>query len=116
MIRNGLVDRKQPGGMTDCFRLLKDGGVDYVITNVQQAAERMSAVDMPLRDTGISSFTLEETSLHLIISRSHPKGEALMKAFDEALIHMVGDGTYGDIVTRHLGADAIKRARFTYPP
>ncbi len=116
LIRDGLIRRVQPDDMTDCFRLLRDGGVDYVVTSVHQANERMSAVNIALSDTGISNFTLDRSTLHLIVSRSLPQGPAILRAFNSALAEMMADGTYETIVGHFLGAEALRRARFSYPP
>lgn len=107
LIHDGLVRRAQPADMTACFRLLKEGEVDYVVTNPHQANDGMAAVGMPLRHAGISAFAVNRNSLHLIVSRSHPNGAALIKAFNDGLAALKADGTYDRIVRKHLGSGGM---------
>lgn len=103
MIQAGAIGRDQPPDMTECFRRLKAGTVDYVATHLFQGNALMAAVGMPLRDAGISRFALHESTLHLIVSRSHPHGPALIATFDAGLAALRADGTYDDLVRKHLG-------------
>ncbi|MOA47357.1 Bacterial extracellular solute-binding protein, family 3 [compost metagenome] len=44
---------------------------------------------------------LSESSLHILVRRSHPRHQQLVEDFDRAMQAMREDGTYQAIFTRH---------------
>lgn len=103
MVRDGSIKRDQPATMRACFQMLKAQDTDYVVTNTFQADDLTAQARIPLRTLGISPFRVNQHTLHLITSRSHGDGPALIDAFNTGLAMLKADGTYDALVEKHLG-------------
>lgn len=110
LIAAGAVQRDQPRDMVHCFRKLIAGRVDVVPTNELQGWDLVRRLgDGEGQAIAASHFDVVVNTLHLIVSRSHPEGAALIKRFDDGLRSLREDGTLArleaELLATYLSAE-----------
>jgi len=85
LIQEKAITMESPATMAGCFKMLVLGRVDIVVA-------RNNDINSALMDSGIDSdkinreeVIIHESSLHLIVSKSHPKASTIIDAFNEGL-------------------------------
>lgn len=108
LIDLGKLSRFEATDMLSCFKVLGLGRVDFVVANdyvawkSAQAAYGADGFDFikPAKEPLRTAYE------HLIISRNHPNGAALIKSFNEAYDRLLADGTLQKIWMDALGKHA----------
>ncbi|MEH6402941.1 MAG: transporter substrate-binding domain-containing protein [Sneathiella sp.] len=101
MFESGEIKRDKPKNMTTCFKKLLAKRVDYIIVNSVQAA---SIVKNSVKDPSSLKAVITEpdkTELHILVGKSHPKGAAIIAAFNKGLAVLKSTGAYEKIVSSH---------------
>lgn len=95
--------------LDDCFKAMKDEQVDLV------AAPQMVGLvtiknnaDLERSDFKILEKAIENTTLHLVVSKEHPKAGEIISDFNKALAKAKEDGSLGKIVDMHI--DLIQKS------
>ncbi|MVW74005.1 substrate-binding periplasmic protein [Pseudomonas xionganensis] len=102
MLDQGLLTRHSPTGLKECVRLLLLGRDDFFISDrrLGDAALRLAAVDTSrLRR---SERAISNSTLHLIVPRSHPYGPQLIETFDHGLRALQDSGRYQRLIDEYL--------------
>ncbi|KJV09519.1 hypothetical protein VZ95_10945 [Elstera litoralis] len=88
-----------------CLKLLLARRVDIVQTHEQIAYRMLREMGQPVESItpigGDDPRSFEETGLHLIVSRKHPQGAALIEAFDRGLTTLRDNGRFAEILSRY---------------
>lgn len=105
LLENHQVTLVDGSDVATCLKLLLARRVDIVQTH-EQIAHRMlremgQAPESITFIGGDDPRSLEETGLHLIVSRSHPRGEALIANFDKGLAALRENGRFAEILARY---------------
>lgn len=108
MIKQARLKRFEARDMDGCFQMLSAKRVDFVVSNDQvgwssvkrgldqEAGKMIVAAEEPFR-------TISE---YLIISKQHPEGKSLIKAFNAAYEVLLEDGSLDQIWMQRLGRHA----------
>jgi polar amino acid transport system substrate-binding protein len=104
----GFINIRPCRSLEECFDLLEKGTVDMVAAS--EIVGWCTLNTMPL--LSVSNFktleqSIENTSIHLVISKNHPMGEEIINQFNQALARLVTKGTVAEIQDRHI--DKIQR-------
>lgn len=102
MIDNGDITTFREYEMPICYRLLAHGRIDFIAT------ERLGARVDARRTLGTEDAVYAEdivlgtTPLHVIFDKDHPQTPSRLAVFNRGLKAIKEDGTYDDIVARHV--------------
>lgn len=90
------------GGFINAARMLSRGRVDLTLEDELVARYYFSRELRDIRDQlEFLPQPLSESSLHLLVRRSHPDHQRIVEAFDQAIAAMHADGSYAEIFRRH---------------
>lgn len=100
-LSEGVIDLMQPATPEACFEALVSGEVDAVSVNVFLGAAKI--VSMGLRGRVVPLDTpLSRETLHVVISKTHPRGTTHLYRINAGLAALRDSGQYNEIVSRHL--------------
>ncbi len=68
-----------------CFAMLAMGRADFVATDRRLGMELLEELENGLRDIATFDLPTAGDSVHLIVSRKHPQGREIIKAFNRGL-------------------------------
>lgn len=86
----------------DCFQQVLAGRVDAASVNLFLGASVI--LEMGLRNQIVPlERPISEQSLHVVVSKRHWRGTALLYRFNAGLRALKEDGAYREIVSKHLG-------------
>lgn len=86
----------------DCFQQVLSGGVDAASVNLFLGASVI--LEMGLRNQIVPlERPVSEQGLHVVVSKRHWRGTALLYRFNAGLRALKEDGAYREIVSKHLG-------------
>jgi polar amino acid transport system substrate-binding protein len=103
LIAAGRLTRHRTERMALCLRMLARGRVDFVPMHQVQGTASARAEFGSTAPVRFLDLTLTRTYHHLLIPRGKPGAERAMARFNAALAEIRADGTYDEIVARHLG-------------
>ncbi|MFK7948573.1 MAG: caspase family protein [Saprospiraceae bacterium] len=89
--------------LEDCFIAMKNGQVDLV-----SAPQMVGLVTIKNEETldrsdfKILDKAIENTTLHIVVSKEHPKAGEIINNFNKALAKAREDGTVGKIIDTHI--------------
>lgn len=87
----------------ECFNALKTGKVDMVAAPQSVGLYTVkTSSGLQLKDFKMLEQELEVTEFHLIISKNHPDGEALIKEFNSSLAELKEKGDISKIQNTHI--------------
>lgn len=89
---NERVKRVTPANMNNCFKMLHAGRVDFVKTNPHVARYIMMHLELPRNLFRRLPFTVEHTSLHLMVPKGRSGAEALIREFNALFNDLVRRG------------------------
>ncbi|WP_299737984.1 transporter substrate-binding domain-containing protein [uncultured Roseobacter sp.] len=98
---NDTVKLRQPQTLGACFDLLMAGRVDAVAVNEFQGVQHMFAAGLTEKVVPLTR-PLATQSLHVVISKTHWRGTALMYRFNAGLAKLKQTGAYAEILSRHI--------------
>jgi polar amino acid transport system substrate-binding protein len=100
-LKEGKVTLVRPPTIDECFRLLDSGSVDGVVEAELVARASMNALGMADRVQSVEQ-PLALTSLHVVISKSHPHARTILYYLNTSLAKLRDSGEYERIMGRHL--------------
>src|SRR5262245_735677 len=100
-LKDGKIKLIRPNTIDECFRLLDNGSVDGVVEAELVGRASMNALGMADRVQSLEQ-PLALTSLHAVISRSHPQARAILYYINSSMAKLRDSGEYERILTRHL--------------
>ncbi len=87
----------------DCFEAMKIGKVDIVAAPQSVGLYIIkNSSSLQIKDFKMLEQELEVTEFHLVISRNHPDGEALIKEFNSSLKELKEKGEVSKIQNTHI--------------
>jgi len=100
----GIIELVQPGSLAECFQMLVDGEVDGVPVN--EFTGRMKVQEMGLGDRvePIGDWPISLEGLHVLISRTHPRGTTFLYRFNAGLRDLKQSERYQAILDRQMSA------------
>lgn len=105
LLENNQVTLVDSSDVATCLKLLLARRVDIVQTHEQIAYRLLREMGQPVESIapigGDDPRSFEETGLHLIVSRKHPQGEALIETFDKGLSMLRENGRFAEILSRY---------------
>jgi len=100
-LSEGVIDLLRPATSEACFEALMAGEVDAVSVNVFLGAAKV--VSMGLRGKVVPIDTpLSRETLHVVISKTHPRGTTHLYRVNAGLAALRESGQYTEIVARHM--------------
>jgi polar amino acid transport system substrate-binding protein len=100
-LKDGKIKLVRPNTIDECFRLLDNGTVDGVVEAELVARVSMNALGMADRMQSIDQ-PLALTSLHAVVSKSHPQARTILHYLNTSLTKLRDSGEYERILARHL--------------
>jgi polar amino acid transport system substrate-binding protein len=87
----------------DCFKAMQEGKVDFVAAPQSVGLYIIkTSTSLQLKDFKMLDQELETTEFHLVISKNHPDGEALIKEFNSSLKELREKGDVSKIQNTHI--------------
>lgn len=100
-LKDGKVTLKQPKLTADCFEMLLEGEVDAVVLVDFQGKGKIK--ELGIEDqVNILPQPLAIVGEYVVVHKSHPEAEAMLALVNDGLQKIRTNGTYQDIVERHL--------------
>src|SRR6185295_1954449 len=100
-VKDGKVTLIRPPTVDECFRLIDNGTVDGVVE-----AELVGRTSIALLGLGDKIRIIEQplalTTLHVLISQSHPPSRTILYYMNTSLAKLRDSGEYDRIIERHL--------------
>lgn len=104
--RNWMKEAKitlvQPASVADCFNLLTEGKVDAVALNEFTGRTAIQELELDGLVEPVKSRPLSIEGLHVLVHKNHPNAEAVMAAINQGLAAIKQNGTYQDVIDRHM--------------
>jgi polar amino acid transport system substrate-binding protein len=113
-LKDGKITMMRPPSIKECFRLLDAGTVDAVASAelVGRSAALSAGVADRVREV---EPPLGLTTLHAVISKSHPHARTMLYYINASLSKLRETGDYDRIVERHLSLFWDQQARVPNP-
>jgi polar amino acid transport system substrate-binding protein len=106
--KKGIVNIRPCRTLADCFDLLNKGTVDMVAASEIVGWSTLKTVPNAVAsDFKTLDQSLDQTTIHLVISKNHPNAEQLINQFDAAYQRLSLKGAISEIEDRHI--DKIQR-------
>ena len=87
----------------ECFEALKAGKVDFVAAPQSVGLYTIkTSSELQIKEFKMLDKELEVTAFHLVISKNHPDGEALIKEFNSSLKELKEKGDISKIQNTHI--------------
>lgn len=102
MVEQGRLTRHAPQGLNECARLLLLQRDDFFIANGPIGEAALDATGEPASRFRRSQSTFPERSLHLIVSRRHPRAEQVLLTFNQGLAGLQAGNQYRQILDGYL--------------
>lgn len=106
----GDLARRKPRDMKTCFESLAKGEVDFVPAPRWQGWRTAEAVLNARGAVKVLDVVFTRIGNHLMVARDHPRGAQIIARFNKGLAALKADGTYQNILKRHLGEDLTRGA------
>ncbi len=91
----------QPDSLNECFELLRDGHIDIVPVDLFSAKAAITSVFDNDRAVQQLSIVFSRQTMHLLIPKNHPNGEALLARINRALFKLETRGILQSIRDNH---------------
>lgn len=104
MIEQGLLTRHSPQGLPQCARLLLLKRDDVFVADSMIGAGALSQAGATPSQFHRSRSTFPSTSLHLLVSRQHPRAEQLIAMFNRGLALLRTSNQYEQLLIDYLNA------------
>jgi polar amino acid transport system substrate-binding protein len=102
MIDQRLLQVHAPVGLIQCVELLLLGRNDFFVAGSLLAEAALREVGEPLSRLHRSQSAFGDTSLHLLVARSHPRAEQVLQQFNEGLALLRERGDYPGLIQHYL--------------
>jgi polar amino acid transport system substrate-binding protein len=104
LVEQRRLIRHAPKGLNECARLLLLGRDDFFIANGPIGAAALSATGQPASRFRRSQGSFGETSLHVIVSREHPRAEQLLQIINKSLAQFRDGDRFQRLLGNYLEA------------
>lgn len=102
LVESGAVTVQEPAEVTSCPLLVQAGRVDLFVLDAPTARSTITAAGLDPGDFAFADRPVAESSLHLIVSRQHPRGAEIMAAFERGLRSVREAGQWQTLVDAHM--------------
>ncbi len=100
-LSEGRITLARPQTVAECFRLLREGGVDAVAINEFTGRSALSDLGWQEQIAPLPR-PLSIEGLHVLVHKDHPQAEAVLEAIDGGLAALKTSGDYQRIIETHL--------------
>lgn len=100
-VKDGKITLVRPPTVDECFRMLEAGTVTGVVTTEFAGRASMNSLGMAGRIRMLND-PVALTSLHVVVSKSHPHARTILYYINTALAKLRDSGDYNMIIARHL--------------
>lgn len=101
-ISNNLITLVQPTSVGDCFELLAEGKVDAVALNEFTGRGAIKDLGLEGQVQIVQSRPLSIEGLHVVVHKSHPQADAMLKTINAGLSDIKDNGTYQQVIDTHM--------------
>ena len=101
-LHDGKITLVQPVSVADCFEALIKNEADAVALNEFTGRKAIKDLDLGSRVDVVQSRPLSIEGLHVLVHKSHPDASALIDTVNRGLDNIKQNGTYQDIIDRHM--------------
>lgn len=101
-----LVRVVQPADIGQCIRMIRAGHADFFPSDLRQGRSSLVSAGATHGEIQPQLPTLQQTGVHLIVSRHYEGAVELLARFDQGLRSLRADGEYDRIVARHADIGA----------
>ena len=101
LMKNSKTTLTQPDTLAECFEMLRDGEVDVVPVDLFSAKSAIASVFENDREVQQLSIVFSKQSMHVLVPKNHPEGEALVAAINKALFKLETRGILQSIRDNH---------------
>lgn len=101
-LRDGKITLVQPVSVADCFEALIKNEADAVALNEFTGRKAIKDLELGARVDVVQSRPLSIEGLHVLVHKSHPDAAALVETVNRGLDQIKQNGTYQDIIDRHM--------------
>ena len=98
----GDLTRVSPSTLENCFKMLAAGRVDFIKTNPHVAQYMSGNHGLSQEAFRALTFVVDTESLHVIVPRMHPAGEALIETFNHGYSRMRQAGRINELSDAYL--------------
>jgi len=105
---DGELTRISPSTLENCFKMLAAGRVDFIKTNPHVAQYMSGNYGFSTEQFRALNFIVETASLHVIVARDHPAGEAIIETFNQNYTRMRKTGRIAELAEAYL--EGVKAA------
>jgi polar amino acid transport system substrate-binding protein len=104
----GHLTRISPSTLENCFKMLAAGRVDFIKTNPHVAQYMSGNHGLSPKAFRALTFIVDTESLHVMVPRNHPAGEALIETFNHSYTRMKEAGRIKELAKAYL--ESVKAA------
>ena len=102
MFENESIDVARSRDMSGCYKMLKRGRIDFIPIEKASAIPDIKSYLGSLDEIHFDEFVAGSSILHLIFDKDGSTTASEIATFNEALAAIKEDGTYDEIVEKHL--------------
>jgi len=101
LMKDSTTTLTQPDSLAECFEMLRDGEVDVVPVDLFSAKSAIASVFENEREIQQLSIVFSRQSMHVLVPKNHPDGEALIATINKALFKLETRGILQSIRDNH---------------
>jgi polar amino acid transport system substrate-binding protein len=99
------VQRHSPASLNECARLLLLGRDDFFLADRYLGESALMRSGATANHFVRSQTPINRSTLHLIVSRQHPRAQWLIEQFNQGLASMQASGDYQRLIDNYLARD-----------
>lgn len=99
LIQRGDVQRLTPTQQRSCQSMVAAGRADFMVEDDRIAIARQREAGDRARVAIVPGPSASEATLHLIVSRTHPRAQAILDQFNQGLARLRAEGGLPEIIT-----------------
>jgi len=102
LVEQGVLRRHSPVGLRECARLLLLRRDDLFISDRHLGESALRSTGAPANRFHRSVSTFDSNTLHVIVSRQHPRAAELIERFDRGLEALRSRGEYQRLIENYV--------------
>ncbi|MCU1718618.1 substrate-binding periplasmic protein [Pseudomonas sp. 5P_3.1_Bac2] len=107
LVDEGQVQRHSPASLNECARLLLLGRDDFFLADRYLGESALMLSGATSSHFVRSTTPINRSTMHLIVSRKHPKAQWLIDQFNKGLASMQASGDYRLLIDNYLATKSL---------
>lgn len=99
LVQKGDVQRVTPTQQRSCLSMIAAGRADFMVEDDRIALARRAEAGEREKLTTVPGPAASQSTLHLIVPRSHPEAQRILDAFNQGLAQLHAEGGVPDLLT-----------------